>query len=130
MKSENLNYNSQIFTLTSLFLHSTSSNINVSSITAAVLFLRSDPDCWSVAAPPQMLDHSHAVNLRNFSPLSSSDFCFFVFAGLALCPLRFMMNCIDCISVFVNCGLLAFIGLVWLLVCVMSCVDRRLSWCL
>ena len=31
LKSENLNYNSQIFILTSLFLHSTSSSINASS---------------------------------------------------------------------------------------------------
>ena len=60
--------------------------LQASTITAAavVLFLR-DPDCcWLAAAapPPQILDHSHTVNLRNFSPLSSSYFCFFVFAIL------------------------------------------------
>ena len=57
MKSKNLNYNSQIFTLTSLFLHSTSSSINATTI----LFLKDPNCCWlaAVAAPPQILDHSH-----------------------------------------------------------------------
>ena len=42
LKSENLNYNSQIFTLTltSLFLHSTSSSINAPSV--LLLFFSSD----------------------------------------------------------------------------------------
>ena len=119
LKSKNLNYNSQIFTLTltSLFFHSTSSNIKCLLRATAVLFL---------------LDQIHSVGLLLLlllllglllldSPLSSSDFYFFVFARLALYPLRFLMNYVDCISVFVNCGLLAFIGLVCLLFTVVSC---------
>ena len=89
LKSENLNYNSQIFTLTltSLFFHSTSSNIKCLLRATAVLFL---------------LDQIHSVGLLLLlllllglllldSPLSSSDFYFFVFARLTLCPLRFLM---------------------------------------
>ena len=101
LKSENLNYNSQIFTLTltSFFHHSTSSSIKrlLSNQIRTVGLL--------LLLGLLLLD----------SPLSSPYFYFFVFARLALCPLRFWMNCVDCISVFVNCSLLAFIGLLCLL---------------
>ena len=95
LKPENLNYNSQIFTLTltSLFLHSTSSSIKHLLCAAAVLFLS---------------DQIHTVGLLLLlllllglllldSPLSSSDFYFFVFARLALCPLpsAFFDDCVN-----------------------------------
>ena len=110
LKSKNLNYNSQIFTLTlnSLFLHSTSSSIKRLLCAAAVLFLSNQIQIVGLLLLLLGL-------LLLDSPLSSSDFYFFVFARLALYPLRFLMNYVDCILVFVNCGLLAFIGLVCLL---------------
>ena len=109
LKSENLNYNSQIFTLTltSFFHHSTSSSIKRLLCAAAVLFLSNQIRTVGLLLLLGLL-------LLD-SPLSSSYFYFFVFARLALCPLRFLMNCVDCISVFVNCGLLTFIGLLCLL---------------
>ena len=109
LKSENLNYNSQIFTLTltSFFHHSTSSSIKRLLCAAAVLFLSNQIRTVGLLLLLGLL-------LLD-SPLSSSYFYFFVFARLALCPLRFLMNRVDCISVFVNCGLLAFIGLLCLL---------------
>ena len=109
LKSENLNYNSQIFTLTltSLFLHSTSSSIKRLLRATAVLFLSDQ-----IRTVGMLLLLLLLGLLLLDSPISSSDFNFFVFSRLALCPLRFLMNYVDCISVFVNCGLLAFIGLV------------------
>ena len=119
MNYENLNYNSQIFTLTLtlVFLHSASSSIKRLLRAVAILFLS---------------DHIRTIGLLLLllllglllldSPLSSSDFYFFVFARLALCPLRFLMNYVNCISVFVNCCLLAFIGLVCLLFTVLCLV--------
>ena len=139
MKSENLNYNSQIFILTSLFLHSISSSINASSNHYCCCY--SFPQrsglllaccCCSSSNP---WSQSHTVNQRNFSPLSISYF-FFVFSILlclvpwpfALCPLRFFMNCVDCI-----CEL--WLLLDWCVTCVYcACVNMwtvdSLSLCL
>ena len=115
MKYENLNYNSQIFTLTltSLFLHSTLSSINASSM--LLLFFSSDQirtvGLLLLLLLRCLITVTHDKSKKFFSSLKFSFF-FFFFARLALCPLRFLMNYVDCISVFVNCGLLAFIGLV------------------
>ena len=115
LKSKNLNYNSQIFTLTlnSLFLHSTSSSIKRLLCAAVVLFL-SDQIRTAGLLLLLLLFLLLGLLLLDF-PLSNSNFYFFVFAQLALYPLPFLMNYVDCISVFVNCGLLAFIGPVCLL---------------
>ena len=129
MKSENLNYNSQIFTLTSLFLHSTSSSINASSrlhhcCKVLLLFFSSDQIrtvglLLLLLLIRCLITITHGKSKKFLSSLKFR-FLFFCLAGLALCPLHFLMNCVDCISVFVNCGLLAFIGLVCLLCCVLS----------
>ena len=101
LKSENLNYNSQIFTLTSLFLHSSTQPHQASTppptITAAatVLFLKLDPESRLLLL--LLLLRSLIIvthdKLRNFSPLSSSYFCLSCLcyialpSALAVCPL-------------------------------------------
>ena len=82
MKSENLNYNSQIFTLTSLFLHSTSSSINASSM--LLLFFSSDQiptvGLLLLLLLRCLITVTHDKSKKFFSSLKFSFFFFF------LCP--------------------------------------------
>ena len=150
MKSENLNYNSQIFTLTlnSLFLHSTSSSIKRLLRATAVLFLSDQIHSVGLLLLLLLLGLLLLLLLLGLlllllllglllldSPLSSSEFYFFVFAWLTLCPSALCVFWWLCWLYFSICELW-LTGFYWtsvftVLSCrVMSCVDRRLSWCL
>ena len=138
MKSENLNYNSQIFILTSLFLHSISSSIKASSNHYCCCY--SFPQrsglllaccCCSSSNP---WSQSHTVNLRNFSPLLSSYFFFGLCyiappSALAVCPLPSVFFYGLWWLCWLYLWVMAFIGLVCSL-CLCQYVDRRLSLCL
>ena len=136
LKSENLNYNSQIFILTSLFLHSISSSINASSNHYCCCY--SFPQrsglllaccCCSSSNP---WSQSHTVNLRNFSPLSISYIFFFCLcyialpSALAVCPLPSAFFYEQC---WLYLWVVAFIGLVCNVcsLCLCQYVDRRLT---
>ena len=131
MKSENLNYNYQIFTLTLtlLFLHWTSSSIKRLLRATAVLFLSNQIHSVGLLLLLLLLGL-----LLLDSPLSSLDFYFFVFARLTLYPSALCVFWWLCWLYFSICELW-LTGFYWtsvftvLLCCVMSCVDCRLSWC-
>ena len=93
LKSENLNYNSQIFTptLTSLFLHSTSSSIKRLLRAAAVLFLS---DQIHIVGLLLLLLLLAATAWSGSAGLSSLKFRFLF---LCLCPLpsTFFDDCVD-----------------------------------
>ena len=123
----NLNYNSQNFTLTSLFLHSTSLTppsllllfFSLDQIWVLLLFSLDQIwcCCYYSSSDPCSQSHTSLVNLRNFSPFSSSFFCFFVFvllclSWLAICPLRFFYELL-CLWLW----LFSFYGLVTGVLC-------------
>ena len=123
---KNLNYNSQIFTLTSLFLHSTSSSINTSSRLqpSLPLLLFFSSEIQTVAGLLLLLLLRSLITVTDSKSkkfLSSLKFIFmflfFIFfyfylcyialpSALAVCPLCFFYGlwwlCV--LTVFVSCG--------------------------
>ena len=122
LKSENLNYNSQIFTLTSLFLHDSTQPHQASTppstiitVAAAVLFFISDPESRLLLLLLLLRSLITITHGKSNKFLSSLKFIFLFFclcyialpSALAICPLPSLPSafflwivvtmCVDCI---------------------------------